>query len=146
MKIDCIQHIGKCFRNKLDNPATKGEKISDGKSIYQGKHRLGPDTRKKLQTYFNNAVRNKIRPGILSQQQLDEAVVKMKTAILATLYHCLNIQNYAIRHQYCPTDSWCSFKSANNKEKRENITLMVAFRIFWSRFMNSTQLAKCCNA
>lgn len=85
IEIDYIQHIGKCFRNKLDDLAKKGCKASDGLSIYTGANRLGPGTGKQLQRYFNNAVRKNICPGVLDPQQMDEAIKKMHTAILASL-------------------------------------------------------------
>ena len=98
IKIDCIQHIGKCFRNKLDDLAKKGNKASDGLSVYSGANRLGPAARKQLQKYFNNAVRKNVCPGVLAPQQLNEAINKMRTAILASLYHCVMIPDDSIRH------------------------------------------------
>ena len=55
-KIDCIQHIGKCFRNKLEDLSKKGAKAPDGNNMHSGAHRLGPKACQKLQQYFNNAV------------------------------------------------------------------------------------------
>lgn len=110
-KIDCIQHIGKCFRNKLEDLPKKGSKAPDGLSMYMGVNRLGPNARQKLQQYFNNAVRSNIRPGVLTQQQLDEAINIIRKSILASLFHCLMIEDSNIRHQYCPENSWCDFKS-----------------------------------
>ena len=99
IKNDCIQHIGKCFRNKLEDLSKKGAKAGDDKSMYSGKHRLGKLARTKLQTYFNNAVRSKVRPGILTKSEEDEAVIAMRNAIMGSLYYCLLLSDEEKRHQ-----------------------------------------------
>ena len=57
MKMDCIQHVGKCFRNKLEDICKVGAKAPDGLSVFRGNNRLGPGARAKLQQYFKNACR-----------------------------------------------------------------------------------------
>ena len=101
--------MGKCFGNKLEELVKKGSKATDEKSMYQGKHRLGRKARHKLQQYFNNAVRKHIRPGIITSEQLEEAITAMRNAILASLYHCCLLEDDNVRHQYCPP-TWCGFK------------------------------------
>ena len=61
-KIDCIQHIGKCFPNKLEDLAKKGSKAPDGNSLYNGKNRLSPKARQ----YFGNSIQANVCPGVLS--------------------------------------------------------------------------------
>ena len=110
-KIDCIQHVGKCFRGKLENLCTKGAQTPDGRSMYMGHHRLGKDIRNKLQKYFNRSIRNNIRPGVLTQQQEEEAITHMRHAIFA-FQHCINMEDNVERHRYCPDGpgSWCAYK------------------------------------
>ena len=110
-KLDCTQHVGKGFRDKLENLAKKpGEKAPDGKSLNRGNHRLNIGTRITLQKYFSKAIRDNIHPGVIDSQQLRKAAGKMRQAILASLYHCTMLEDEEIRHQYCPENSWCSYK------------------------------------
>ena len=120
LKLDCIQHVGKCFANKLEDLCKRGAAAPDGKSMYSGAHRLGKFTKTKLRQYFTNAVRSNVRPGIITRQQEDQAVVKMRTAILASLYHCLMISDEKKRHQYCPDDSWCEYKKGRVVEEKSH--------------------------
>ena len=76
IKIDCIQHIGKNFRKKLEDLAVVGAKAPDGKSMTRGKHRLRPEARVRLQKYFNKNVRENSRPGVINQDEMADAAKK----------------------------------------------------------------------
>ena len=131
-KIDCIQHVAKCFRSKLEDIAKAGKKASDGGSRNRGTNRLGPNARVKLQKYFGSAIRKNIRPGVISAREMDEAVVAMRRAIMASLYHCTMLEDDELRHQFCPADSWCMYKRRlpmedEGKEKKKTHHLAPCF-------------------
>ena len=75
-KLDCTQHIGKCFRNKFEDLAKKGAKAPDDNSMYHGENRLGPKARQKLQQYFNNNVHSNARPGVQQNMNWTRQLLK----------------------------------------------------------------------
>lgn len=46
--------------------------------------------------------------------------MKMKKSVLASLYHCVMIEDEEVRHQYCPEDSWCAFKRGEPVEEKDH--------------------------
>ena len=117
LKHDCIQHVAKCFQGKLENLSKKGATAPDGKCLYSGVNRLGLTTRKKLRMYFNNAIQSHIRRGVLTPQQQEEAIMKIRRGIFAGL-----LDDEVKRHQYCPDgpDSWCDYKAGLKAETKSH--------------------------
>ena len=52
VKIDCVSHVSKNFAMKVEELGKSGEKLDNGKVINRGKHRLGKESRVKLQKNF----------------------------------------------------------------------------------------------
>ena len=119
-KIDCIQHIGKCFGNRLETVSKSRKKAPDGKSMTNGKHRLGRRARTYLRSYFSKAVKEFSRPGILTPAEQDEGAAALKRGILASFYHGLILEDKEVRHQYCPPESWCLYKRGIDMEDKDH--------------------------
>ena len=75
-----------------------------------GNNRLGAQARVGLQKNFSKAIRGAVKPGILSSNELNDAVDNMKQAIYASLYDSIIMDDDKVRHQYCPNNSWCLYK------------------------------------
>ena len=109
-KLDCVQHVGKCLGSRLEKVSKSSKTAADGKSMTNGKHRLGKSARIHLRAYFTKALKQFARPGMLSVAEQDEGTAALKRGILASLYHNLILEDEDRRHQYCPMESWCSYK------------------------------------
>ena len=79
----------------------KHEILSDGK-IISGKGRLTDKIINKMQNYYGMAIRQ--NPGQSRE---------MKKGIGAVLWHCSDIQDLQVRHQFCPKSihSWFKYQS-----------------------------------
>lgn len=102
-KLDCVGHVQKRMGKHLLNlkANTKG-KLDDGKTI-GGKGRLIEVKIKKLQKYYDLAIRqNTISRPSPSEQEINVAVYQMKKNIVATLHHSVLSDNLAQQHKYCP--------------------------------------------
>ena len=128
IKLDCVQHVSKCFRNKLDDIANNKLKTIDGEWVNQKK--LSKNTRVQLQKFFSKAVKENVQPGMLTAEEQEEATTKMKNSIMASFYHGLNIENDEIRHQYCSvapygpqyTGARCEYKRGFHvREKKHHL-------------------------
>ena len=107
IKVDCIGHVSKNFASKLE------KKVVDGKSTNRGIHRLGKQARVKLVKNFRNAVQRSTNRTISCTSEALQAVALMSRNIWASLYHSCLIDDPEERHQFCPTDSWCLYKTDN---------------------------------
>lgn len=101
VKEECINHVAKrlgtALRNKVKEHRIKGECLGGKK-----RGQLTEGTIIKLGNFYRKAVKDNA-----------PAIQKMKTAIFASLYHCLST-NAKPLHQKCPpgSDSWCFFNRA----------------------------------
>ena len=75
-KIDCIQHVEKCFGAKLELIVKFSLRASDGKSWNMGNYRLGKKARTKLQKYFTKCIKHHAKSGILSTAEQDEGAAE----------------------------------------------------------------------
>ena len=100
-KEECINHIAKrlgtALRNKVKEHRIKGECLGGKK---QGQ--LTENTITKLSNFYRKAITDNAPD-----------MKKMKTAIFASLYHCLST-NEKPQHQKCPSGSmsWCFYNRA----------------------------------
>ena len=112
IKIDCVGHVSKNFASKIEKLVTDGTVLSDKKKVNRGAFRLGKLARVNLRKRFRNAIKSTINPNARNAEEVREAVDNMRRAIFATLYHTLRVPAET-RHQFCPSDSWCLYKSGN---------------------------------
>jgi len=110
-KYECIGHIQKRVgsRCRALRKSLSGKKLSDGKGI-SGKGRLTDKAITTLQNYYGMAIRH--NTGNLPA---------MRKAIGAVLYHCSDIKDETVRHQFCPKsdNSWCKWRSDKIKGKAQ---------------------------
>ena len=101
-KLECIGHVQKRVGTRLRNlrKEYKNKVLSDGKKL-SGQGRLTDKCINTLQNFYGLAIR-----------QNQGNLANMKRAIGAILYHCSNIPDKEIRHQFCPKtkDSWCKWQ------------------------------------
>ena len=119
-KLDCVQHVGKCLGSRLEKISKSSKHAADGKSMTNGKHRLGKSARIHLRAYFTKALKQFARPGMLSAAEQDEGTTALKRGILASLYHNLILDDEDRRHQYCPMESWCSYKCGKQFQNKSH--------------------------
>ena len=110
VKLECVGHVQERLGTRLRKLRQnyKGKKLADGKGI-MGKGRLTDKCINTLQNYFGMAIR-----------QNTSSVYLMKKSIGAVLYHCSDILDENIRHQFCPKngDGWCKWQNDQlNKTK-----------------------------
>ena len=57
-----------------------------------------------------------------------KALYNMKKSLLAVLWHCANITDSTIRHQYCPriNNSWCTFWGENKSHYIYSVNIPLA--------------------
>ena len=101
-KLECVGHVQKRLGTRLRKLRSdyRGKCLGDGKKI-MGKGRLTDKNINTLQTYYGMAIR-----------QNTSNVYAMKKAIEAVLFHCTDIEDEVIRHQFCPRseNSWCNWQ------------------------------------
>ena len=66
-------------------------KLNDGSSVGGKKHRLTDFCMDKLQTYYGNAIRRNVKPGVLTSDEAKKQIKIMQNDILAVLYHSCSI-------------------------------------------------------
>ena len=104
-KIDCIQHVGKCFGAKRERIAKSKLLAGDGKSRNYEKGRLGQIARNKLRKYFTKVIKQHARPGTLTTVEQDDGATDLKRGLMTSLYHSLKINDLERRHQFCPFEN-----------------------------------------
>ena len=57
-----------------------------------------------------------------------KALYNMKKSLLAVLWHCANITDSTIRHQFCPriNNSWCTFWGENKSHYIYSVNIPLA--------------------
>ena len=98
-KIDCVSHVSKNFAKKVVELGKSGEKLDDGKVINRDKHRLGKESRVKLQKNFRNAIKRTTRPHVRDISELREACKHMRSEIMEVLHHSCDLDTN-VRHKY----------------------------------------------
>ena len=110
-KRDCTNHVTKNFRKDLENLAKSGIKVDGLKSTTRRKHGIGPTTIAKMGKRFRAVIMtNKVETQ--NEKDVSSALTKMKSGIMAVLFHCTIFEDEEFRHQYCPkgSDSWCPYR------------------------------------
>ena len=74
--------------------------LSDGKSWNLGKGKLGRAAWINFRKYFTQAIRKHAKPGILKAAEQEEAASALKRALMAVLYHNLNINDHERRTNF----------------------------------------------
>ena len=137
MKLDCIGHVQKRMGKALRELRKKTTgKLNDGSSVGGKKHRLTDLSMDKLQTYYGNAIRRNVKPGVLTSDEAQKQIKIMQNDILAVLYHSCSIPEKE-RHKHCPSgeNSWCQFKRTGSFENKDH-HLTQYFRIFFTQSSN----------
>ena len=96
-KLDCIGHVQKRMGKNLIALSGKS-KLSDGKPVGGKAGRLTRPTIDKLQKYYGNAIRRCVDGKAKTNQEVENAVKKMQSAIKAVLYHSVKIANEKKRY------------------------------------------------
>lgn len=141
-KLECVGHVQKRLGTRLRKLRCDltGKKLEDGKKI-KGRGRLTDKAINTLQNYFGMAIR-----------QNSSSVYLMKKSIGAVLYHCSDVADATLRHQFCPRteDSWCKWQKdrLNNTDTyRQTLNLPMAIKTILEpifRDLSSDDLLKKC--
>ena len=110
-KRDCCNHVTKNMRKALETVSHSGVKIDGLASVTRSKHGCGPTAIGKIGKRFRSVIiENKITD--LEEAKVAAALIKLKSGIMAILYHCTMLEDEELRHQYCPkgADSWCPYR------------------------------------
>ena len=140
VKIDCVSHVSRNFAKKVEELGKSGEKLDNGKVINRGKHRLGKESRVKLQKNFRNAIKRTTQPHVRDISELCEAYKHMRSEIMAVLHHSCDLDPN-VRHKYCPFNSWCLYRSGNPdsfEHKPHHLDVAIWYRLL-PIFENYTQ-------
>ena len=123
IKLECVGHVQKRLGARLRKlrHTFKGKKLDDGKGL-MGKGRLTDNCINTLQNYFGLAIR-----------QNNSDIYLMKKSIGAVLYHCSDILDENVRHQFCPKSGsgWCKWQNDqvnNTKTYRSKINLPIVIK------------------
>lgn len=107
LKEECVNHVSKRLGTALRNlvKTCKAKKITLGGKSHGS---LKETTIVKLTKYYKNAIAANVNTNVES----------MKTAILATLHHCVSTDNEP-KHSKCPkgAESWCFYNRALAKNE-----------------------------
>ena len=102
-KLECVGLVQKRLGTRLRQLRKdfKGKKLDDGKGL-AGRGRLTDKCINTLQNYYGMAIR-----------QNTDNLYAMKKSIGAVLFHCSDISNENIRHQFCPRTGkgWCKWQN-----------------------------------
>ncbi|XP_042910028.1 uncharacterized protein [Parasteatoda tepidariorum] len=144
-KEECINHVAKRLgtglRNKVQEWKNKGVTLGGKK-----KGALKDDTIKRLQNYYRNAIKDNAPD-----------VSKMKSAIFASLFHCMS-SNKKPMHNKCPVGeaSWCFYQRAlakgENPSSHANMKTVLSETVVekimpvYQRLASDEILAKCISA
>ena len=118
----------------------KGKKLSDGKGL-TGRGRPTSEAINTLQNYYGMSIR----------QNLDN-IYAMKKSVFATLFHCTDIKDEDVRHQFCPRSetSWCLYqrdKLTGKKTYKKKLNLLVPIKNvlipIWKDLADESLLRKC---
>ena len=141
-KLECVGHVQKRLGTRLRKLRQnyKGRKLEDGRGI-MGKGRLTDKCINTLQNYFGMAIR-----------QNTSNVYLMKKSIGAVLYHCSDISDESVRHQFCSKsgDGWCKWQNdqlSKTKTYRKKVGMpLVIKRLIEPIFhdLSSDSLLKSC--
>ena len=150
-EIECINHVdkrcGTALRDLRD--AWRGHKLPDGKAIGGKKNRLTEVNIKKLQVNYGKAIRANVVPDVKTAKDHKDAVVKMKKAVMASLYHSIMLKDNKVRHQFCPSGdtSWCKFRRLGNMENAphhlEPVFLDILEPLYTNRLASCELLSQC---
>ena len=103
VKLECVGHIQKRLGIRLWQlrKDCKGKKLGDGKGL-TGRGRLPDKCINTSQNYYGMAIR-----------QNTDTLYAMKESIGAVLFHCSDISNETVRHQFCPRTGhrWCKWQN-----------------------------------
>lgn len=113
-KEECLNHVAKRLgtglRNKVKEYRAKGVTLGGRKC-----GSLKDETIGKLQGFFRKAIKDNA-----------PSIPNMKTAIFATLFHCMSTDDNP-QHHKCPTgkESWCFYQRAiaKNEKPKEHCTM-----------------------
>ena len=63
---------------------------------------------------YGKAIRSNVAPDVKTAKDHEDAVDKMKKAVMASLYHSIMLKDDKVRHQFCPSGdtSWCQVQKA----------------------------------
>lgn len=111
-KLDCIGHVQKRMGKNLISMTKNAGKLNDGKGVGGRSGRLTRPCIDKLQNHYGNAIRKNVDKSAKTNAQVDTVIQNMQTAIKASLYHSVKLEDPEERHQFCPKgkESWCSFQ------------------------------------
>ncbi|KAJ8032104.1 hypothetical protein HOLleu_25526 [Holothuria leucospilota] len=151
-KLDCIGHVGKRMFRALDNfrKENKG-KLSDGKTVGEGKGRLTAGQKGvvgRLSELYRNAIRKNVNKEVGREGSAgwEEAINKMKRAIMAVLYHEVKNSSDAERHQFCPTDDWCEYNRTGSMEDKSHhldVVFLDLLKPIFERLSEKSLLQRC---
>ena len=103
--------------------ATHKEKLGDGKTI-GGRGRLSDSVVKKVQRYYDFAIRqNVIKGENATEKQKEISIYQMKKKIIGILHHMINKKDLAQQHLYCPRGSE-SLQMAQKHTKTSTVSPM----------------------
>ena len=87
-KVDCVGHVQKRMGKHLKTLRQNHKgKLSDGKAVGGRGHRLNDPDIDKLQRYYGYAIRqNAIKHNNPTEEEVNEAVQKIKTAVKAAMH------------------------------------------------------------
>ena len=110
-KLDCIGHVQKRMGKNLLT-LQKGKKLDDGKPVGGSRGRLTRPVIDRLQKYYGHAIRGSVVKEAKTNSELQSGVRNMQKAIKAVLYHNVKLEDQEERHQFCPEQSWCTYKNS----------------------------------
>ena len=122
IKLDCVGHVQKRMGKALRGLQQQKGKLQDSKPEGGKSGRLTKTAIETLQKYYGNAIRNHVKKGLLTPDQRKKSITEMRKAIKAGLYHSCKLPEKE-RHQFCPTNSRCAYKSRNQRfvEKKHHL-------------------------
>ena len=133
-------------------------KLSDGKYIGGGAGRLtatADGSIARLSELYRNAIRQNSKKDINMNDanEVKNQTEKMKTSIMAILYHSCKSDDDAERHKYCPANteevaSWCEYKKTGRMEDKphhlDSVFLDLLMPVF-TRLSEHDLLVRCLN-
>ena len=123
VNLECIGHVQKRLGTRLRNSKRefKNKCLPDGQKLF-GQGRVTEKCINSMQNFYGLAIRQ-------SYMNLND----MKRAVGAILYHCSDISDKEIRHQFCPKtkDSWCKWqldRLNNTSNHKDRISLPLPIK------------------
>ena len=125
--------------------STTKSKLADGKSI-GGKNRLSEVWIKRIQRYYGLAIRQNTLPSPNpTAREVNVAIYTMKKNIIAILHHCIQSNDLAKQHRYCPVGepSWCRWQqdsaTGTNTYKHNDCLPEVLFELLIPSFVKLSE-------